>query len=79
MSLVKGFRQPVPKWGTLTLWETRPVSGKQWTDSGERHDRKGLKTREDGHTTCGTRASRAGLTLGYPSRRWPGVWATPRR
>ncbi|WP_206336105.1 tyrosine-type recombinase/integrase [Streptomyces torulosus] len=33
-------------WGTLTLRETRPVSGKQWTDSGERHDRRGLKARE---------------------------------
>lgn len=46
VSLVKGFRQPEPKWGTLTLRETRPVSGKQWTDSGERHDRRGLKARE---------------------------------
>ncbi|MCT2592367.1 tyrosine-type recombinase/integrase [Streptomyces sp. N2-109] len=36
----------VPRWGTLTLRETRPVSGKQWTDSGERHDRRGLKARE---------------------------------
>ncbi|GHH80962.1 hypothetical protein GCM10018793_37340 [Streptomyces sulfonofaciens] len=33
-------------WGMLTLRETRPVSGKQWTDSGERHDRRGLKARE---------------------------------
>ncbi|MDT0270023.1 site-specific integrase [Streptomyces sp. DSM 44915] len=32
-------------WGTLTLRETRPVSGKQWTDSGERHDKRGLKAR----------------------------------
>lgn len=32
--------------GTLTLREKRPVSGKQWTDSGERHDRRGLKARE---------------------------------
>lgn len=30
----------------MTLRETRPVSGKQWTDSGERHDRRGLKARE---------------------------------
>ncbi|MFF8354503.1 tyrosine-type recombinase/integrase [Streptomyces chartreusis] len=37
---------PETDWGTLTLWETRPVSGKQWTDSGERHDRRGLKARE---------------------------------
>jgi integrase len=46
VSLVKGFRQPEAKWGTLTLRETRPVSGKQWTDSGERHDRRGLKARD---------------------------------
>lgn len=25
---------PEQGWGTLTLRETRPVSGKQWTDSG---------------------------------------------
>ncbi|MFD5860955.1 tyrosine-type recombinase/integrase [Streptomyces chartreusis] len=37
---------PEAGWGTLTLRETRPVSGKQWTDSGERHDRRGLKARE---------------------------------
>ncbi|MFF8478766.1 tyrosine-type recombinase/integrase [Streptomyces sp. NPDC015414] len=37
---------PEKGWGTLTLRETRPVSGKQWTDSGERHDRRGLKARE---------------------------------
>ncbi|WHM30770.1 tyrosine-type recombinase/integrase [Streptomyces sp. BPPL-273] len=37
---------PERGWGTLTLRETRPVSSKQWTDSGERHDRRGLKARE---------------------------------
>ncbi|MER5215702.1 hypothetical protein ABT063_35550 [Streptomyces sp. NPDC002838] len=37
---------PETGWGTLTLRETRPVSGKQWTDSGERHDRRCLKQRE---------------------------------
>lgn len=37
---------PDTGWGTLTLRETRPVSGKQWTDSGDRHDRRGLKARE---------------------------------
>lgn len=37
---------PDEGWGALTLRETRPVSGKQWTDSGERHDRRGLKARE---------------------------------
>jgi integrase len=31
---------------TFTLWETRAVSGRQRTDSGERHDRRGLKARE---------------------------------
>ncbi|MFE4682587.1 tyrosine-type recombinase/integrase [Streptomyces sp. NPDC056721] len=36
---------PEKGWGTLTLRETRPVSGRQWTDSGERHDRRGLKAR----------------------------------
>ncbi|NGO79207.1 site-specific integrase [Streptomyces sp. YC504] len=39
---------PEKGWGTLTLRETRPVSGKKWTDSGERHDRRGLKSRERG-------------------------------
>ncbi|MFJ3101802.1 tyrosine-type recombinase/integrase [Streptomyces sp. NPDC086835] len=33
-------------WGTLTLRETRPVSGKKWTDTGERHEQRGLKSRE---------------------------------
>ncbi|MFZ3596932.1 tyrosine-type recombinase/integrase [Streptomyces sp. BH104] len=37
---------PEKGWGTLTLRETRPVSGKKWTDSGTRHDRRGLKARE---------------------------------
>ncbi|MFF9767475.1 tyrosine-type recombinase/integrase [Streptomyces sp. NPDC014636] len=37
---------PETGWGTLTLRETRPVAGKLWTDSGERHDRRGLKARE---------------------------------
>lgn len=37
---------PERGWGTLTLRETRPVSGKKWTDSGERHDKRGLKSRE---------------------------------
>ncbi|MDQ0598917.1 integrase [Streptomyces canus] len=39
---------PETGWGTLTLRETRPISGKRWTDSGERHDRRGLKSREPG-------------------------------
>ncbi|MFI2347165.1 tyrosine-type recombinase/integrase [Streptomyces sp. NPDC019443] len=37
---------PEKGWGTLTLRETRPVSGKKWTDSGKRHDKRGLKARE---------------------------------
>jgi integrase len=37
---------PESGWGVLTLHETHPVSGKQWTDSGERHDKRGLKSRE---------------------------------
>ncbi|MFJ7903529.1 tyrosine-type recombinase/integrase [Streptomyces sp. NPDC096198] len=37
---------PEKGWGVLTLRDTHPVSGKQWTDSGERHDRRGLKSRE---------------------------------
>ncbi|QDO42571.1 tyrosine-type recombinase/integrase [Streptomyces sp. RLB3-17] len=37
---------PEKGWGVLTLHDTHPVSGKQWTDSGERHDKRGLKSRE---------------------------------
>ncbi|MFD4998068.1 tyrosine-type recombinase/integrase [Streptomyces buecherae] len=37
---------PESGWGVLTLRETRPVSGKKWTDSGERHDKRGLKMRD---------------------------------
>ncbi|MFD8390514.1 tyrosine-type recombinase/integrase [Streptomyces sp. NPDC059680] len=37
---------PETGWGTLTLRETRPVSGKKWTDSGKRHDKRGLKARD---------------------------------
>ncbi|WP_181387205.1 site-specific integrase [Streptomyces sp. Act143] len=37
---------PEKGWGVLTLRETRPVSGKKWTDSGERHDKRGLKMRD---------------------------------
>ncbi|MFE2513917.1 tyrosine-type recombinase/integrase [Streptomyces mirabilis] len=32
-------------WGMLRLKETRPRSGSAWTDSGEAHDRRGLKHR----------------------------------
>ncbi|WP_283844216.1 tyrosine-type recombinase/integrase [Streptomyces barringtoniae] len=37
---------PEKGWGVLTLRETRPVSGKKWTDSGDRHDKRGLKMRD---------------------------------
>jgi integrase len=36
---------PESGWGELVLGETRPAAGKQWTDSGEVHDRRGLKHR----------------------------------
>ncbi|MFF4732461.1 tyrosine-type recombinase/integrase [Streptomyces mirabilis] len=39
---------PENGWGTLTLRETRPISGKKWTDSGQRHDKRGLKSRDPG-------------------------------
>ncbi|WP_033441163.1 tyrosine-type recombinase/integrase [Saccharothrix sp. NRRL B-16314] len=32
-------------WGLLMLGESRPAAGKRWTDSGEVHDRRGLKHR----------------------------------
>ena len=37
---------PKNGWGTLTFGPTLPVAGKQWTNSGERHDRRGLKQRD---------------------------------
>ncbi|MCL3998002.1 tyrosine-type recombinase/integrase [Streptomyces lavenduligriseus] len=37
---------PEKGWGMVTLRETRPVSGKKWTDSGQRHDKRGLKMRD---------------------------------
>ncbi|MFC8131566.1 tyrosine-type recombinase/integrase [Streptomyces sp. NPDC057302] len=39
---------PVSGWGRIELTETRPSAGKAWTDSGEAHDRRGLKQRADG-------------------------------
>jgi len=36
---------PEHGWGELTLWESRPAAGSRWTDSGEVHDRRGLKHR----------------------------------
>lgn len=36
---------PETGWGRITIEETRPSVGKAWTDSGEAHDRRGLKQR----------------------------------
>ena len=36
---------PAHGWGELALGESRPAAGKRWTDSGEVHDRRGLKHR----------------------------------
>ncbi|GLY74381.1 tyrosine-type recombinase/integrase [Actinoallomurus iriomotensis] len=41
---------PGEGWGSLTLERTRPQAGKQWTDSGETHDDRGLKHRADRET-----------------------------
>lgn len=38
---------PDSGWGELTLWESRPAAGSRWTDSGEVHDRRGLKHRAE--------------------------------
>lgn len=37
---------PDSGWGSVAISETRPSSGKTWTDSGEVHDKRGLKQRE---------------------------------
>ncbi|MEU9334427.1 site-specific integrase [Streptomyces sp. NPDC048290] len=39
---------PERGWGRIELTETRPTAGKAWTDSGEAHDRRGLKQRASG-------------------------------
>lgn len=36
---------PDSGWGSALLHRTRPIVGKQWTDSGESHDDRGLKNR----------------------------------
>jgi integrase len=41
---------PEEGWGRLTLEQTRPEAGKQWTDSGEVHDDRGLKHRAERET-----------------------------
>lgn len=37
---------PEHGWGVLTLAETRPTAGRKYTDTGDVHDRRGLKQRE---------------------------------
>lgn len=37
---------PDTGWGKLTLAQTLPVTTKKWTDTGERHDKRGLKQRD---------------------------------
>ncbi|MFD8280775.1 tyrosine-type recombinase/integrase [Streptomyces solisilvae] len=39
---------PETGWGRITVEETRPSAGKSWTNSGEAHDRRGLKQRSPG-------------------------------
>ncbi|MFI5966175.1 tyrosine-type recombinase/integrase [Streptomyces asoensis] len=39
------LKLPEAGWGTALLHRTRPSAGKQWTDSGETHDDRGLKNR----------------------------------
>ncbi|GHE54789.1 integrase [Streptomyces longispororuber] len=39
---------PASGWGRIELAATRPTAGKAWTDSGEAHDRRGLKQRANG-------------------------------
>lgn len=39
------LKLPERGWGTALLNRTRPSVGKQWTDSGETHDDRGLKNR----------------------------------
>ena len=36
---------PEEGWGLLVLRTTRPTAGRKWTDTGEVHDRRGLKNR----------------------------------
>lgn len=36
---------PDSGWGRMTVHSTRPTVGKRWTDTGEVHDRRGLKNR----------------------------------
>ncbi|GAA4997485.1 tyrosine-type recombinase/integrase [Yinghuangia aomiensis] len=45
-----GCHLPETGWGSLTIEKTKPLAGKQWTDSGESHDDRGLKQRAEGET-----------------------------
>ncbi len=52
---VAGLREqdchlPATGWGRLTLANNETEAGKKWTDSGERHDQRGLKHRADNET-----------------------------
>ncbi len=46
----KDCHLPQEGWGLLTLARTRPESSKRYTDSGETHDERGLKHREEKET-----------------------------
>lgn len=39
---------PRGEWGTVKARRTKPTAGKRWTDTGEIHDERGLKGRDDG-------------------------------
>jgi integrase len=41
---------PEEGWGRLILHTSRPIAGKQWADSGEAHDERGIKSRGEGET-----------------------------
>ncbi|GAA0662826.1 hypothetical protein GCM10009548_33050 [Streptomyces malaysiensis subsp. malaysiensis] len=41
---------PKSGWGRVLLHRTRPLAGKQWTDTGEVHDDRGLKNRAEKET-----------------------------
>lgn len=38
---------PRGQWGTVKVRRTKPTAGKRWTDTGDIHDDRGLKGRED--------------------------------
>ncbi len=46
----KDCHLPASCWGLLTLEKTRPQSNKRFTDSGETHDERGLKHRDEKET-----------------------------